>query len=139
MVSRLERNRRGCRYTFGQLDSGVVGDHYKLCWGHDSNEPLRVQVDSSLTLSGPSETQFECILGVRCILTVDGYGFSAQDAVALVTGTSCGDPDGSRTTALIKEPMFARPVKKHRKSSSCVLCSCHHIAPPSVRFQYRRR
>ena len=76
--------------------SGVPGNGYILCWGHDPASSLgllNVQLDADAELSGPDVADFACTLGEPCQFQVTGHDLHTTNRIIVITSGNCGDSE----------------------------------------------
>jgi hypothetical protein len=80
-------------YALGVALTGVAGDTYKVCWGHDpqSAEEFNVEIDAGAALTGPLVGERQCTLGVDCQIQLEGHGLESTNAVVILSEGSCGN------------------------------------------------
>jgi hypothetical protein len=74
---------------------GTPGTAFKLCWSHVSEATpadMNLTIDTLGELRGPAvEEVLKCTLGLACVVTLTGYGFSNDDKILPISSGGCGD------------------------------------------------
>ena len=62
-------------YELGTALTGIAGDTYVVCWGHDPQAPedYNVEVDGDAALTGPLVGDRQCTMGVDCQIFLEGH------------------------------------------------------------------
>lgn len=82
-------------YELGTALTGIAGDTYVVCWGHDPQAPedYNVEVDGDAALTGPLVGDRQCTMGVDCQIFLEGHGLESTNAVVILSEGSCGSTD----------------------------------------------
>jgi hypothetical protein len=70
----------------------VAGNHFKLCWAHEAGHNaalglFRFELDGNFEIHGPWRRDYTCTLGIACVITLEGYGFSDTNKLVILDRT----------------------------------------------------